>query len=340
MCLDKLYEECAYVIYYHNTNKCYLSPSVDNCEEHHFESSSITTIYKTDPCRDGDVLEDGTCSCNTGYGGENCQFKCSSHCSNHGECAHDGTASAIEDPECLCDDGWRNTDHCSTKECSGNGYFENDHCECDAGFGGNGFKDYPEIYCAMTEDHQTPEIWHMKASGSVTTDRDLFREACKNVCTDDPECKYWWFPDYKPNSWLPSPKYCHATTHCNVWRHTTLDASSTSHYWVLHEKIGTGQPCGINCSSGISSHEHCNNAGTCDATGGESVMDPQCTCSEGRAGRHCEIDCTRDATSTAQCNGHGTCQANAGVVYEGDPICFCSEGYYGSKCESSRRLRH
>ena len=65
-------------------------------------------------------------------------------------------------------------------------------------------------------------------------------------------------------------------------------------------------------------------------------MDPQCTCSEGRAGRHCEIDCTRDAYSTTQCNGHGTCQANTGVVYEDDPVCFCMEGYYGSKYESSR----
>ena len=313
-CLDMLYEECAYVIYYHDTNKCYFSPSEDNCEEHNFDSSSITTIYKTDPCRNGDILEDGICSCHTGYGGINCQFKCTSHCSNHGECAHNGTASAIEDPECLCDDGW-DTDHCYAVECSGNGVRgEDGHCICNTGYAGIGWNQYSDYNCNYIRP-----IGYFKRSTAASL------LSCQDLCHADSNCNYITY--YK--GWITSE--CRLSGVCNM---SPGPAGS-----AVYEYDASGS-CSINCSTNLSSHSHCNNAGTCDATGGELMADPPCTCSEGNAGRHCEIDCTIDALQQGHCNGHGTCQANAGVVYEDDPVCFCQEGYYGSKCESSRRLRH
>ena len=104
--------------------------------------------------------DDGSCICERGYYGDKCQTKsdCPGACSGRGICrATDGQPA-----KCFCAPGWTGSDDCSVRDllcplgCSGHGRCNNGTCECNHGWHG-------ELCATSTVDARTAALQQQHA---------------------------------------------------------------------------------------------------------------------------------------------------------------------------------
>jgi len=260
------------------------------------------------------------CTCEEGYGGEDCAISCprdenGSVCTGHGKCNLAG--------ECICATGFVGSG-CQagcpgTAEASATPCNENGECTFDPTTG--------RAQCTCNEGFLGPSCKLMCPRGGSTLDICSARGKCviqRGVAACI--CEEGFLGD---NCGLACPG-ADAGSVCGDHGHCESDAENTKTFCLCQEGF-KGLSCAIECPGTQEDGQPCNGRGKCTLEEGNVAV---CTCPSGYLGNDCALKCPTDAYGNV-CSGAGSCvekEHEDGVL---GTACECKLGHVNFNCDSS-----
>ena len=253
-------------------------------------------------CSGHGSCQNATCICDSGYMGIGCEnvmavhanFSCPGNCSSHGVCI---------DNACHCDYKWTGLD-CSTEEicpndCSNRGSCNNGTCVCDFGYVG--------VDCGKfsAETIVGSSLCAGNCSGHGSCAADNSTCLC-DAGYHGADCSSVGLQDSAAVVSCPGNCTGHGTcingTTCACDAGWTADDCSVAVAW---------RAMGSSCLNNCSGH------GSCTANG-------TCVCDASFLGADCSLSVIGAEPCAMNCSGHGACY---------NSTCWCDHGFIGAFCE-------
>ncbi|KAL4221521.1 hypothetical protein ACF0H5_019778 [Mactra antiquata] len=325
-----------------DTQSCYASTPCPDC--------ASNPCVNADSCTDGS--DDYTCSCQTGWEGQNCDQDIN-ECSDSSTCNNGGACTNTQGGySCSCTSGWTGTncdqdvDECSlvSQPCQNGGVCTNSvggySCQCTAFWSGTDCDvDVNECssasppcqnggVCSNSQGDYScscSSAWTGKDCDQDVDECSLASPPCQNggVCTNSVggyscQCTAFWSGtdcDVDVNECSSGSPPCQNGGVCS---------NSQGDYSCSCSSAWTGKDCDQDVDECSWASQPCQNGGVCtNSVGGYS-----CQCTAFWNGTDCDVDFDECSSGSPPCQNGGVCSNT-----QGDYSCSCSSAWTGKDCD-------